>query len=702
MEEVQGIPGKLPTIAPFPTPETRRTLPPQEWQACLEAWIFCVEFRLRLLPEHFHHFKLSHASSGISFLNSYFQSWDFSHESSPIHRSKNVKEQDLHRRCLLLLRRLLLETGTSYDCSPKDLFTILANASTAFGTSLLWTDTLQKAWQRQGKEIVASMEETRTYLIKSMTVGSINTVNTMQDLIQQASNLSRCLPQAGKIMMTGSDYLDCVTSTYTDFSGKLEPAAGEDFRRVLTENSYICLKSLMADSDPSTSVLLDDLYWLKANAEGEAKLNPNRPTLLSSLVCSTTFIRHLEVILGTSSNTRGDSVLHFLRLYRNKMSYLHRSFQAPKSKDRKRKGKARARPSLQEMHIHKAAQLSQIHELFHDTPTPYILRLLDHFSDDVEAVTAALLEPESLPTDLQVPQMFADQSDTVSITHSDLAPRSTPPLPADRRNVFDDDDFDRLRISTSQVHIGRKERTYDEPSNPSENAKKKAAIMAALAVFDSDDDERDDTYDVADVGGAVDNTVDTDARPRRRGDREHEEVDVNERTLFKAWRSHPEIFARDSKTRISKPRQELKRETGMGDEQIEGWAIMLERDDAAVQKLENKYTGPASFGGQQKGLAKSKWSANAAGTGTEEDTDHETDGADGPARGPDSGRGRSFRGSRGYGRGKGSTSGDSHDVGTQAARKRKEQGRGRGGANHNRREGRARKIGRGFGSLPPG
>ncbi len=703
MDQVDGIPGLLPPLAPFPAADTRQKLLPGEWQTCLDAWIFCVEFRLRLLPEHFHQFKLSHASSGISFLSSYFLSWSFSHHPSSNYRPRNVSELKLHRYCLLLLRRLLLEADTPYDCSSGDLFKLLTNASAAFRTSARWRDTLQQAWQRQEKELSTSVEEIRSRMIQMMTISGSNTNDTLPQLLCQVTSLSKCLPQAGKIMMTGYDYVDTLTSTYYNFLGKPVATDVEDLRTHLTECLFVCLRALMAAPTPATSLLVDTLYSLKANAEAEAKINPNRATLLSSLVCSTSFIRLLEVFLSTTSSSRGDSSLQFLRSYKTKMSYLHPLLQARISPRRKGKAKARRDHPSHEMHVHNAAQISQIHELFPDKPISYVLRLLDHFSDDVEAVTAALLEPESLPVTLQDAEAFADHADAEPVTHLDLAPRSTPPLAPSRKNVFDDDDFDNLRISTSQVHIGRKERGFEEPLDPSEKSKKKAAILAALAAFDSDDDERDDTYDVADVGGAVDNTLDTDVRPTTRRAKEHEEVDVNEQTLFRAWRSNPELFARDSKTRLSQPRQQLKGETGMGDEQIEGWALMLTRDDASIQKLERKYVGAAGFGGQQKALSTSKWSANRSGTATEEDTDVEGDAGDGAIRGDSSSRGRSFRGGRGgYGRGRGSTSGPSADVGTQNARKRKEQGRGRGGASHNRREGRARKMGRGFGSVPLG
>ena len=138
----------------------------------------------------------------------------------------------------------------------------------------------------------------------------------------------------------------------------------------------------------------------------------------------------------------------------------------------------------------------------------------------------------------------------------------------------------------------------------------------------------------------------------------------------------------------------------MTDEQIEGWAAMLGRDKATLSKLEKKYSLAFAPGGQQHKLAGTKWSASRSGAATEDD-ESEDDGA-GQGSGAIRGRGGPLgRGARGFGRGRGgSTSGPTHDPATQAARRRKEQGRGRGGASHNRREGRAKKMGKGMAGTP--
>ncbi|KAL8797520.1 MAG: hypothetical protein Q9195_000336 [Heterodermia aff. obscurata] len=283
---------------------------------------------------------------------------------------------------------------------------------------------------------------------------------------------------------------------------------------------------------------------------------------------------------------------------------------------------------------------------------------------------------------------------------SGLVPRSTPPLvpqpddtgPRSRRTVFDGDAFSNLTISPSQLHYGRAANTTESAdsllSAPASTTNK-AAIRAALAAFDADDDERDDTYDAEDVGGTVDS-----AQPGTSDDVVDAEAlkqDLHEETLFKAWKTSPGLFGRDQTTRRSQARVALKSETGMTDETIEGWAIMLQRDPRILKRLESKFSVVGV--GQQRGLGRSAWTNIPAGSGTatEEEGDTDVDAGSGSL----GGRGGT-RGGRGRGRGGrgGNVAGPGDDRGTQVARQRKDANKG-SRANHNRRNQRARKMARG-------
>jgi activating signal cointegrator complex subunit 2 len=264
-----------------------------------------------------------------------------------------------------------------------------------------------------------------------------------------------------------------------------------------------------------------------------------------------------------------------------------------------------------------------------------------------------------------------------------MEPHSTPPQLPIRRNVFDDDDFDQLALDTSKLHFGRRnpDRTADDILQDRSNAPNKAAILSALAAFDSDDDERDDTYDIEDVGGTVDSAAPGMSREEANADVR----DGHDEALFRAYRITPKLFDRDSATRRSKPRISLREETGMTDEAIEGWALMLSRDPRQMKRLEAKFS---HFSGAQKDLAPTSWRANPE-SGTEESD------VDGNNRGRGGFRGRPGRGGAGRGRGRGNVAGPTGEKETEMARQRKEANKG-STANHNRKAGRAKKMARGF------
>jgi len=262
----------------------------------------------------------------------------------------------------------------------------------------------------------------------------------------------------------------------------------------------------------------------------------------------------------------------------------------------------------------------------------------------------------------------------------ELAPRSTPPLLPTRRNVFDDDELDQLAVNASRLHFGRRnqDRTADDILHDRTNAPNKAAILSALAAFDSDYDERDDTYDVEDVGGTVDS-----ATPGNNPEEANADIRNEDEALFRAFKMTTSLFDRDAATRRGKPRIALREKTGMTDEAIEGWALMLSRDPRKMRRLEAKFS---TFAGRQQELAPTSWRASPAESAAE---DSDIDAA-GRGRGGFRGRGPP----RGRGRGKGNVAGPSGDKDTEVARQRKESNKG-SRANHNRRDQRARKMARG-------
>lgn len=675
MEQVPGISGGVPPLIAYPGRSVISNISPTEWERFLDSWLLSLEYRLRLPDQQFQNFKFSHGASGIPFLTSLYLS--VLEESQRLSSSPATqKERLLLKRAYLLLRRLLLVTPVPFDCGSASLVDLLGRASQVYSGVGDWKPTLAAVWKRNKVQLTSAVEGWQKTALNDLDA-HVKTTKLL-DTYKRLNALVKVSPDAGLVLMTGSDYLESLMEAYDRTQSIPDPTA---LQKVLTEHIFYCFRSLMSDGSRQGSMLLDHLYHMKSESERQAKSKPNGRTLCSSLICTTSMLRHLAADDAVNGGKRGQGLLDFFATYRQHNLHLHPPVASRKRKVSKGKGKASA---SEEMHMHKASQISQVHELFPSLSNHYIIGLLDHFNDDTEAVIAGLLEPDSLPPDLRNPEQHQGHSVPYDGPAHDLAPHSTQPLPPHRRNVFDGDDFDSLRISASQIHKGRKEIAVNQSQDTDTHTRSKAAIMAALAAFDSDDDERDDTYDVADVGGTVDSTVDTDRRPRPEKAAEEE---PHEESLFKAWKSNAELFSRDSKTRVSKARQELKRETAMSDEQIEGWAIMMKKDTRFQERLEKKYSASSTYAGNQPALATSRWQGETPDDSEEGEATHDSRRM-GQAQ---------IRGNRSWGRGRGgSTAGPAGDASTQRARKRKEQGRGRGGANHNQREGRARKMGRGM------
>ncbi|RMJ21504.1 CUE domain protein, partial [Aspergillus sp. HF37] len=281
--------------------------------------------------------------------------------------------------------------------------------------------------------------------------------------------------------------------------------------------------------------------------------------------------------------------------------------------------------------------------------------------------------------------------------------------PPTRKNVFDADvDIAELARSDDtkargKLHLGRADpdATADAVlADRTQHTSNKAAILSALATFDSDDDERDDTYDEADVGGTVDSVVpsSTDAEAGANAKARNAAAEEADLALFRAYRSNPALFGRDAATRRSQPRASLKRDTGMTDEALEGWAIMLSRDPRRTAKLEDKLALAAGGSGSGEGGLVQPHLPSTAYRKPGPTADGPDEKPESAARGRGGGpRGRGRGGRRGGSDG-GRGGGPSADPNSAASRQRKEENKA-SKANHNRRQQRAKKIARGGGML---
>ncbi|KAI9787706.1 MAG: hypothetical protein M1839_000237 [Geoglossum umbratile] len=643
---------KLPPIALFPPSNLREGIAPGEWEACIDAWTTLVVMHLRLSAQDF----TSHSTkddSLVAFLISYVH--EALHLSDCETHVDGLKLRSLRRECFLLAHRFLSE-----DRIPPSLldWTFLADLSSAYIKSNSLRRLFGNLWSRHATSVELGLKKLRRSLVRDLESVSSDKPEDLASTLSCIGPLLYASRDISRFVMVGSDFLDALFAGYMN--------APPPLRRRIVTIAYLGLVSLLA-ATPNISLLLDHLYGLRSLADtGELK-GKERETLVSDLVTNTPLVRKLRNNISGTDAARARSLISSLEAFRNPKGQRQIRRKTNKGKGLAAAGENGQGPFGGKIHVHRMSLVTQIQDLFPDLGSGFIVKLLDEYGDSAELVTSRLLEG-SLPPHLH----NADRAEVLSrpggAADSNLDTLSMPnPIPS----AFDNDAFDNLAIDTSRLHIGRKneKQTADGLLSDRSGTPNKAAILFALAAFDSDDDERDDTYDVEDIGGTVDS-----AGPA--GDPSADLQDEKEEALFSAYKHDPAVFLRDSATRLSKARQVLKGETGMTDEVIEGWGIMLGRNPKRLRRLEEKYT---AFAGAQRERPSAAYRGSLADSGTE--------GAGGRG-GYGRGRGRDGRGGRGRGSG---AAGPAGETDTQISRPGKEASKA-SRANHNRRDQRARKM----------
>ncbi|KAK0384491.1 hypothetical protein NLU13_8577 [Sarocladium strictum] len=657
----------LPPLAAFPDSAWRDHLKDAEWDGLLIAWTTLSQAYAGLGDDDLAR-RLRKDESIPTFLTSFMQATATDGTSTLGQNATGLLRAvfQLTSRVLLLAPPAQLLT---FDFLAS-LCRIYPKRITSPLLSRLFTN------EKHSIAVEASFSALKKLLIPHLDSGIRGDLKLVEQRLTLLNPLLHCSPHACSVFLAGSDFLDGLISGFKVMNPPL--------RKVIVTTLYLCLIGLVeAEPSPKWAMLSDQLYALRmaADAHKAGPLNAN-DSLVPELVTQTPILKVLLRRAEASSAATENLKKRITALEEFKKGPMARPKRLIKRRVDKGKGKMSAEEAHAEMHIHKMSKITQVQDVLQDLNlgTGFIARCLDEYNDDVAQVIDKLLV-DSLPPHLAQ----ADRHESLSISephkHKDLAPKSPElsQLP-ERRNAFDDDAFDKLTMDVSKVSFGKRpEKTADQLLQDKTSAPGKAAILSALAAFDSDDDERDDTYDAADVGGTVD-SANQEADAMRDG---------NEEILFRAYQTNPRVFARDAEIRRSAQRTKLKQETDMTDEALEGWAVMLQRSPHQLRKLEEKF----AFKGEQQKLDRSAWRASPAGSGMEEsDTDggHGRGGARGGGRGR--GRGRGGGGGRG-GRG-GSVDGPTGEKGTESARRHKEANKG-SRANHNRRDARAKKVARG-------
>ena len=629
----------------FPTAEERQAVSPVEWDAYLESWNSLLQKLLTSSLLSFNEQTKELGSMISSFLCYFFEETALRH---PVSSQLSLTEE-LRRRCFFLVHRFYTEADrpSSLVLLPDCLADLCVVYSRFPGLDSL----ISSVWRQEHLDSDPGALESKAALVRKLEVRESG--SDFGQCLYRVAALLGTSEHYGRFLMQGSDFFDALRTPWNRGSASV--------RQKICKITYRCLLSLMQRGSSNMTLLLDHLYSLKADHAVTSKAR--KASLLVDMLSHTPFFRKFRRSVFESDIGRAKSMQADLEVIISTFDIKQKAFvRATSMKDNSNQAASGNRAN--EAYVRESPSFRQMNELFPEQSDKSLASLLIRFENNVDMAIAHLLD-EPLPAYSETKQ----QAQKVIVRNE---ASEGPQLPAKqlpiRRNVFDDDDLSTLRVPESHLHQGRREKG----GSLSSTAVAKEAILSALAAIDTDSDERDDTYDVGDVGGTIDTTM------------QSEGLDQNEAALFAAWKSSPAAFARDAATRRSQGRMALRKETGMTDEAIEGWGVMLRRDPKKIRRLEEQ---SSMFAGEQNELKSTAW---RAGQDEEEGrSDEDNSGL------------RTMRGGHGMTRGRRPDGGSSGAQDTaapagpssQRERHRKEVHKG-SRANHNRKNQRARKTAR--------
>ncbi|PWW80540.1 hypothetical protein C7212DRAFT_274726 [Tuber magnatum] len=611
-------------IAPYPPPEIQSFIPPDKWTKYLDSCVTALTHHL-LLPAPSFQNSLRDAHL-IEFLTTYASNRALSAAAA-------AQNPLLRRKVVQVLHRIYTTASPKHVPGQLVTATFLTEVSREFGKNRVMRELLDK------EEVWGLFEK-----------------DVLKCGLEDAISVIRFLPRVSESLLAGDEWMEGVI------------ARGEV--------AALATALVAVASRQNWGFLGDVLYRMV----GEGKRDKKAGGFVKRLIWETPVVGILErEVAGALEEGRISGVLDEVK-----------NFGPVRRKD---KGKGREVVDLEVLSREEEdglmTKVESVRDILPHLGVGFLRRCLLQMDGDVERVTAAVLEG-NLPGDLNlvdqgeefIPPEAPGPPSAYATPPSEPADTEFPALPV-RRNIFDNDELDRLDPSAiTRLHQGHKtnkltaDKLLDAPEVP------KSAIYAALKAFDPDDDERDDTYDSADIGGTVDTSAPSGEDYFNGGDREG---DGAEGALWSAYKSSPEVFNRDSVTRRGKARSDLRDRTNMTDEAIEGWKVMLEREPNRLRAMERKYADKRV---SQNVLVKSSWSAG-------DDEGVGARGRGGRVRGTRGGRGGGGVGRGRGGGGSGDVAGPAGERETQQGRAKKEANKG-SRANHNRREQRAKKIARGF------
>ena len=233
------------------------------------------------------------------------------------------------------------------------------------------------------------------------------------------------------------------------------------------------------------------------------------------------------------------------------------------------------------------AHIAHIRDMFPQISIGQAKTLLVVRNDDVESVINKLLEMS-----FEEIEIIEDYDVQQEIKESRRKNKST--KKGNNKEIEFEDQGKRYT-----VQLGKKEISEDLDEDANDEELRKKNLERALAMlYEPDEDEPDDTY--------IDNERTENVREGGSGAEDKKTSEV-EAKLFGIYTSQRDKLSRDD--RKTPFRDQLRKETGWSDEQIEGWARMLDKSSSRFRLFEEKYIYVDGSLNKGRGLGKTstKW-----------------------------------------------------------------------------------------------
>lgn len=318
------------------------------------------------------------------------------------------KSNSLRRTCYLLVHRCLV----NLEKKPPPLLAwqFLSDFSICYAKTPGVTTLLQGIWH--GEDLGTKFQKHRAFMIRDLeTPSGTSGLPELEITLERTAALLRCCQDYGHFLMLGYDFVDALSDLYRSSDSSL--------KQKLVVISYRCFSALMDPSKPNFSMLLDHLYGMYSSKKSDS--------LLSAVCSNTPFVRELRDQLTGPDAVRGEKLVKELLAFEGTGTLQMRQRKTGMSRLNKGKGKQRdeyGHGALDEsVHVHKMSLITQVQDLFPDLGSGFVVKLLDEYGDDMEQVTAHLLD-NSLPPQLK----SADRSETMYATNLH---HNTPPWNAD-------------------------------------------------------------------------------------------------------------------------------------------------------------------------------------------------------------------------------------------------------------------------------